>query len=59
MFAIDDTNDDEQSSDKDGNDLQPESISLQAWLDKSDTLKSFKCYYKDRKNVERPEWVPG
>ena len=59
LFAIDDTNDDDQSSDKDGNDLQPESVSLQAWIDKPDTLKSFKCYYKDRKNAEKPEWVPG
>lgn len=61
LFAIDDNdgNDEERSGEREAGDQEPEAVNLNAWLDKADTLKSFKCFYKDKRNSERPEWVPG
>jgi len=61
LFAIDDTNDDENENESNMSD-QVEVVNLKVWLNKPDTLKSFKCFYKEKKaesNNKSAEWVPG
>jgi hypothetical protein len=60
LFAIDDTNDDDNESESKGGD-QVEVVNLKVWLNKPDTLKSFKCFYKEKKgeSSKSAEWVPG
>ena len=61
LFAIDDTNDDENENESKASD-QVEVVNLKVWLNKPDTLKSFKCFYKEKKTESSSksiEWVPG
>lgn len=57
LFAIDDTNDEEEEGEN-GNNDEVECVNLNLWLEKPDTLNKFKCYYRAKKeNIN--EWVPG
>jgi len=59
LFAIDDTNDDEFNSDKDTREHEVECVNLDLWLEKPDTLNKFKCFYREKSDKNKAEWVPG
>ena len=59
MFAIDDTNDDEFGSDKESKEHEVECVNLDLWLEKPDTLNKFKCFYREKSDKNKAEWVPG
>ncbi len=59
LFAIDDTNDDEENNDKEGAEQKVECVNLNVWLEKPDTLNKFKCFYRERKEKSKSEWIPG
>jgi hypothetical protein len=53
VFAIDDSNDDQFDEEQD------ELVNLKVWLEKPDTLNKFKCFYKEKRENSKAEWVPG
>ena len=53
VFAIDDSNDDQFDEEQD------ESVNLKVWLEKPDTINKFKCFYKEKRENSKAEWVPG
>lgn len=68
LFAIDDNNDDETSeSGRNGAngggggepDSQVEYVNLKVWLERPDVISKFNCFYRDRKDDGKIEWVPG
>lgn len=73
LFAIDDTNDDEinESAQNGGyssggtesnaqqQQLQAEYVNLKVWLERPDVISKFNCFYRDRKDDGKIEWVPG
>lgn len=59
LFAIDDTNDDETMSDRDSKEHEIECVNLKVWLEKPDTLKNFKCFYREKNESKKNEWIPG
>ncbi len=71
MFAIDDDDDNSSSANDaagDGLDSaapkpeQVELVSLKTWLDKPDVVNKFKCFYREKREVNgqsKLEWVPG
>jgi hypothetical protein len=60
LFAIDDTNDDESSNNNESTGTnEVECVNLNLWLEKPDTLNKFKCFYREKSDKKKPEWVPG
>ncbi len=59
LFAIDDTNDDETMSDRDSKEHEIECVNLNVWLEKPDTLKNFKCFYREKNESKKQEWIPA
>lgn len=59
LFAIDDTNDDETMSDRDTKEHEIECVNLNVWLEKPDTLNKFKCFYREKNENKKIEWIPG
>lgn len=68
MFAIDDTNDDETNDGlsnnggnggADSNNQVAEYVNLKVWLERPDVISKFNCFYRERKDDSKIEWVPG
>jgi hypothetical protein len=57
LFAIDDTNEEETSNEHDGAEQQIECVQLNNWLERSDCLNSFKCFYREKKD-KQIIWTP-
>lgn len=63
LFAIDDeTNEDQNDGlqQEDGDQHKTaECVNLNVWLKKPDTLNHFKCFYREKKNTNKSEWIPS
>ena len=74
VFAIDDdANDDESMSERvngggsgngegsetGGNQHKAEYVNLKVWLERPDVISKFNCFYRERKEGGKIEWVPG
>ena len=46
-------------SDRDSKEHEIECVNLKVWLEKPDTLKNFKCFYREKNESKKNEWIPG
>ena len=61
LFAIDDEgNDDLNDSERESNEMsRAECVNLNVWLEKPDTLSKFKCFFREKNDKGKSEWIPG
>ncbi|RNA24444.1 TBC1 domain family member 23 isoform X3 [Brachionus plicatilis] len=55
LFAIDDTNTEDLAK----KNSDTEIVNIKEWLEKSDLIQKFKCFYRHRNSKEQLEWTPG
>ncbi|CAF1021102.1 unnamed protein product [Brachionus calyciflorus] len=54
LFAIDDSNAEDSPAD-----TAVENVNLKVWLEKPDVLHKFKCFYREKREGSKLEWIPG
>lgn len=63
LFAIDDTSNDDldggAGGDKTPQEHQTEYVSLKTWSERPDVINKFNCFYREKKENSKIEWVPG
>jgi hypothetical protein len=46
-------------SDRDSKENEVECVNLNSWLEKPETVNKFKCFYREKNENKKLEWIPG
>lgn len=46
-------------SDRDSKEHDIECVNLNVWLEKPDTINKFKCFYREKNENKKLDWIPG